>query len=51
MHHATVFNYFEFGTDASHKLDMSQFHKISIAKLQNAKILQNAVTGNPQKKC
>jgi len=31
-HHATVLNYFGFGTQASDLLDMSQFHKISIAK-------------------
>jgi len=42
-HHAILFNYFEFGTQASDLLDMSQFHKISIAKCSYRKRTEKIV--------
>jgi len=41
MHHAIVFNYFESGTQTSDLLDMSQFHKIFIAKFSYRKGTEN----------
>jgi len=41
MHHAIVFNYFEFGTQASDmSVDMSQFHKIFIIKCSHRELTE-----------
>jgi len=37
VHHPLVFNCYEFGTQASDILDMSQFHKASITKCGHRK--------------